>query len=648
MNNTQEEIAVPSSHLGATGGTQVMDGNINLSKQDPPGSRLPKSHTYLSVASRTTVDDVSQVDDDELQPKLIDGSEDNHSSQAVGNLTGKRGHGLRPYSPGAIPVPHDRTTEAATAKHAAVSGTDSKGATPSSQSVGLHPSDGNVSSKPGHGLRRSAQELQAKLQVARGTTPCSPGTAPVPHSQNVTSKPYHGLHRTTEAAAAKRAALGGTGPSTVESNALPDHAKIVRGLQRTPQELEAKRTKVSRSRRVPLSVAVDADVQPRPPENEDHVRLLEDEEASILDTENNLEPEGTLHVSYYSDPEAQEWSFESDSEAVSEDQTPEANVNQSSEPPPNPPPSTRVMSDYGLVEARPVVESLISLRDLQQARELDAEELERRAVKEQKEQQCRRIGYFIMAGAMLIIAISVGFGLGPGVTETAAPTIYLSMEPSEAPSMAPSGALDLLLMDLPTNTQTSIEELDTPQWKAFHWLETHQNITFLPEKRKKQLFALATFFYSMEGPNWRQKVSDDWMDGTSHECNWWSSSFGSFDLETGKWNPTAAVWLEPCNDAFEFQSISLDELQRNWLEPSMPPEIALLTSLSALALFNCSINAPLDDFLPSELYQLTKLRQLNLAANHLMGTLASELGLFTDMVVLFLADNDLHGKLCSE
>jgi hypothetical protein len=313
-------------------------------------------------------------------------------------------------------------------------------------------------------------------------------------------------------------------------------------------------------------------------------------------------------------------------------------------------PTVRTTVDSNLVEARPVIENLISQRDLQEARELDAEELERKAVKEQKEQQCRRIGYLVIAIAMLIIGISLGFGLQPEITETAAPpTIYLSVEPSQSPSMAPTGGLDLLLVGLPNHTRASILVLDSPQQKAFEWLSGHQNMTTLPEGRKRQLFVLATFYYAMDGPTWRPEIRDNWMVDTKHECDWWSSSFGSFDSETGgRWSETTKVLSEPCNNASEFQAINLDDLQLYSLEARMPPEIALLTSLRSISLYNNSINASLDDFLPSELYQLTNLTQLNLASNHhLKMELPNELEAWADVPLfpLSLSNYTLHGKL---
>jgi hypothetical protein len=50
--------------------------------------------------------------------------------------------------------------------------------------------------------------------------------------------------------------------------------------------------------------------------------------------------------------------------------------------------------------------------------------------------------------------------------------------------------------------------------------------TRLPEWRKKQLFALATFFCAFEGENWNKPIRERWMDDTVDECLWFSSDLG--------------------------------------------------------------------------------------------------------------------------
>jgi hypothetical protein len=116
-----------------------------------------------------------------------------------------------------------------------------------------------------HGWRHISHELQAKLCVVNGQTP---GAVPVPHHENGTSKPFYGLRRTAEGIAVNPAAASSTDPLTVTANALKgDHPKLVRGLQRKDQLLEAT------GAHVPCAVAAYEDKQRCPLENESTIRV---------------------------------------------------------------------------------------------------------------------------------------------------------------------------------------------------------------------------------------------------------------------------------------------------------------------------------------------------------------------------------------
>lgn len=83
------------------------------------------------------------------------------------------------------------------------------------------------------------------------------------------------------------------------------------------------------------------------------------------------------------------------------------------------------------------------------------------------------------------------------------PTLVLRSEyPSSAPSAAPSSVLDLLLDELPNKTVASLQIPNTPQWKAHEWLSRYPNIAGISMWRKKQLFALVTFYHAFNGKNW--------------------------------------------------------------------------------------------------------------------------------------------------
>ncbi|CAB9530163.1 expressed unknown protein [Seminavis robusta] len=191
------------------------------------------------------------------------------------------------------------------------------------------------------------------------------------------------------------------------------------------------------------------------------------------------------------------------------------------------------LDDDHLVRANPVQEDPEAPTDLMHANPMNLEERERQQKKRKKQNQTFVfiLILVILAGAAIVGTVA-GTQKQPDETIGAAtptPTAFLSMEPSDVPSSAPTGALDMLLDSLPDYTLASMNNgSDTPQWKAWQWLANHQNITFLPEWRKTQLFAMATFFYAFEGENWNPLIQERLMDDSVEECDWYSGGFGLF------------------------------------------------------------------------------------------------------------------------
>ncbi|CAB9527624.1 expressed unknown protein [Seminavis robusta] len=315
----------------------------------------------------------------------------------------------------------------------------------------------------------------------------------------------------------------------------------------------------------------------------------------------------------------------------------------------------QVSTNQGLVQANAVEDDTA---DLMHAHPLDLETAQHRAL--QKKQQQKSFLAAVL-WLFLVAAIIVGFVVGTQknkeskvvvLESTETPTVFGSMTPSEVPSSAPTGALDVLLDNLPDHTLASINNgSDTPQWRAWRWVAEHQNITFLPEWRKEQLFALATFFYAFEGENWNPIIKERWMDDTVEECDWFSNGFGIFsqgqyiDYQSLGFSQFA---IPSCNSQGQFTRLHLGNLQLLGLYPSMPPEIALLTSLSFVEFFQTEIGGPLSSLLPTELYELTGMTHLDLTFNQVTGNIPSELGLLTSLALISLAGNLLSGHIPSE
>jgi hypothetical protein len=317
-------------------------------------------------------------------------------------------------------------------------------------------------------------------------------------------------------------------------------------------------------------------------------------------------------------------------------------------------------SEPCLVEANPV------LNVAEDVTRVAASPVDLNKVQERQLQWARQDKLCGLAFFLLILTIAVGSLVGTHLTKareemaTQAPTANISMEPSDAPSSAPPGVLDLLFLDLPLHTQDSIFDGNTPQHQAYEWLSKHQNITNLPHWRRKQLFALATFFFAFEGEHWNWLIQERWMDDTMEECLWFSSGFGRFEgTEFVEWSLEVDGYpqTDSCNSQGEFIVLLLADLHLTGFAPSVPQEIALLTSLSYIGLFDNGIEVPFEAMLPptkssglilSELGGLASLLYFGLSKNFISGSIPSEVGLLSETRVLYLEMNALSGTICSE
>lgn len=121
----------------------------------------------------------------------------------------------------------------------------------------------------------------------------------------------------------------------------------------------------------------------------------------------------------------------------------------------------------------------------------------------------------------------------------------------------------------------------SPQSRAFTWLEGSTGIDEYPDWRKFQRYTLATFYYSTNGDEWTER--DGWLTD-EHECDWFTS-----DVEPS------------CDESGIFIRLALSN---NNVAGTLPKDLAFLSdSLQAIALRD----APLTGSFPSEMAKLTKL-----------------------------------------
>jgi Leucine-rich repeat (LRR) protein len=520
---------------------------------------------------------------------------------------------------------------------------------------------------PGKGLHRTPEEREAKMQALLGGNRATARNLPLGSAPN-----KHGLHRTPEELQAKLNAIRGKHSATSQEAATSTVAQSLphKGLHRTPEERAAKMQALLGGTRPAHryissynGTQTNTDRAQDPPDWINEAGISDEDQSQesssiVADlNQDNSSNDGWL------DPQAE---LPTVGQLVDSEENPTPGTTLS--PPSQTPRTTRMPTGVmdtaltttgnndGLVEARAVMGESTMDMNLQTAQQVDsrvlANALELTTRREQQEKECRRWGYGIITVSLVVIGLSLGVGLGtrkPGIIATV-PTVSPSTSPSCVPSSAPTGHLDLLYDDLPDYTQESLQNASTAQWKAWDWLSNHQNITRLPEWRKKQLFALATFFYSFEGENWNPLIGERWMEDTVDECLWFSTQHGFFD-EGGSFElSTTGDGLSDysCNSLGEFAWLDLQNLQLSGFAPYIPPEISLLSSLNRISLLFNDLEEPLNNMLPAELFAMTNITFLEFGKNYLTGLLPSELGRMTNLEFLNLFSNFFSGSLFSE
>ena len=251
---------------------------------------------------------------------------------------------------------------------------------------------------------------------------------------------------------------------------------------------------------------------------------------------------------------------------------------------------------------------------------------------------------------------------------TSAPTFSPTSGVFQPPSQPPTSPVEGLgmtpyptsepgsyILNLPEYTISALQDISSPQSKAYAWLEDHPNLNQLPDWRKHQLFALASLYLALNGEEWPQNEEQSWLEHNVSECLW-----NGFDDNN-----------DVCDSDGRILDISISAVQ-NLTGSTLPPELGLLPSLESIRLyFLDGLQANLSDVLPvpltylplktlhvyateiygpipSQLALFRGLSDLNLRSNKLTGTLSSELGQLTSLKSIALHQNHFVGKIPSE
>ena len=264
--------------------------------------------------------------------------------------------------------------------------------------------------------------------------------------------------------------------------------------------------------------------------------------------------------------------------------------------------------------------------------EEEEERVER--IRSRRYMMCGLLAFFALAaGIVAAVVLTVG-KLAP------APMIVPTSMPSDIPSMAPSMApttnrLDAWLEALKSiSTEEALTNRTSPQYQAALWVADEDELQLeVGSARGIQRYALAVFYFALDGDNWIEcgrldsicggDVDDNaWLTGTENECGWLGVQ---------------------CNiDNTVVNAIFFPRQLGNGLVGNIPEEIVQLTDLSALILQRDELSGTL----PSFLGKLTKLEALFMLDCKLYGTIPPELLIGASLLgTIHFGENMLTGTI---
>jgi hypothetical protein len=184
----------------------------------------------------------------------------------------------------------------------------------------------------------------------------------------------------------------------------------------------------------------------------------------------------------------------------------------------------------------------------------------------------------------------------------------------------------------------------SPQAQALRWLERDlQYNSTLEPWRVRQRYALAVFYFSLNGRSWLN--NSGWLS-VNHECSWYSQEVaaeGPCDAS----HRLVSLWSSSNNmsgslplDLGYLSDLKLILLSSNIVVGPIPSTISNLIQLQYLDLSGNILSGPL----PSQLVRLP-LEDVLLHSNKLTGTIPAEFGMLTNLTSVYFDENLLNGTI---
>jgi Leucine-rich repeat (LRR) protein len=171
----------------------------------------------------------------------------------------------------------------------------------------------------------------------------------------------------------------------------------------------------------------------------------------------------------------------------------------------------------------------------------------------------------------------------------------------------------------------------SPQFQAATWIADFDplQLNVVDTLDFRQRYALAVFYYALDGPNWIYNDKLPWLTKDS-VCNWRAP----LPTETGAFVQTGSK----CYGGKEVKEIFLPSW---YLRGKLPREIALLTSLEVLTLWNNELTGSF----PSTIQKLTSLKKIDFHGNSFTGSLPDWIGDLSQLTYLNVDGSHLTGRL---
>ena len=216
-------------------------------------------------------------------------------------------------------------------------------------------------------------------------------------------------------------------------------------------------------------------------------------------------------------------------------------------------------------------------------------------------------------------------------------------EPTGMPTIAPTPSPTPYAVELPDFTLQALKDPESPQLKAYRWLQDDPMLESYSDSKRLQRMALATFYHATMGDNWT--VNRSWMSYKIDECQWFSK-FNVVGEDEG-WAPNKPFQSghlageAVCDDAGNYLELALPS---NGLLGTIPEEIVFLSTLERIELSRNELVGQLTTGLGS----LTRLRELSITTSEMTGTVPTEFGQMSALEYLTMSRWKVTGTLPSE